>query len=109
MITRYEYDGDRLVGSVTEREPEWSRADVEALDALRQVREAVGPHGYPMDEAMSPDGDPSSWDALYEWVPLPPAVDHAQAAQNRFIEAYRKQHPDADMSAMRWRLEKRMK
>lgn len=109
MVTRYEYDGDRLVGSVTEREPEWSRSDVEALDALRQARASIGAHGFPMDEALSPDGDPSSWDSTYEWVAMPPVVDHAQAALDRSITAYRKKYPDADMGALRWRLEKRMK
>ena len=108
VVTRYEYDGDRLVGSVTEREPEWSRADVEALDAIRQARAMVGPHGYPMDVAMSPEGDRSSWESKYEWVVGPPVVDHAQAALDRTIAAYKKKYPNAEMGALRWRVEKRM-
>ena len=105
-VTRYEYDGDgRVVGSVTTREPEWCRADVEALLAFIESGR-VGPHGHPLSEAMSRDGDPSNPDATIRWhVPLP-SIDFAQQALDREKRAYAKKYPDADMNALRWRVEK---
>lgn len=97
---------DLLVGSVTEREQEWARSDVESLIAFMQSKQ-VGPHGFPMDIATSPLGDPSNPDREWEWhVPLPsldyPSRELAKA-QKKYSDAY----PDADLSALLWRVERR--
>lgn len=95
-----------MIGSVTERESEWSRSDVESLIAFMESQR-VGPHGHPMDEAVSPDGDPSNRDRKWDWhVPLP-TMDFAQAALDRAKDGYKKSYPDADLGALRWRVEKR--
>lgn len=105
--TTYEYDDyGRLVGSVTEREPEWSREDVEALIALMEAKR-VGPHGHPMDEAVSRDGDPSNPDRKWDWVVPLPTVDFPQQALDREKKRYSKSYPDAEVEALRWRVEKR--
>lgn len=106
-FTEYEWDGDRLVGSVTWREPEWSTDDVNALLALREYRRLTGPHGQQMDEAMSPDGDPSNPDAKFRWVAGLPSVDFAQKAINVEQDNYKKKYgDDADMGSMRWSVRK---
>ena len=97
------YDGDRLVRAVTVREREFTDDDLAAL--LERVP-PVGKHGWPVDEAMSPDGDSSSWNAKYRWHVPPPSVDFAQKALDQAQEAYRKQYPDADLGALRWRVER---
>lgn len=107
MVTRHTYDeGGRLVASVTEREPEWSRTDVESLIAYMETQR-VGPHGYPMNMATSRAGDPSNPDREFDWVAPLPDLDHATAALERMKTAYKKAYPDADMSALIWRVEKR--
>lgn len=106
-VTTFEYDDDgRLVGAVTEREPEWSSSDRESLLALLEASR-VGPHGHPMSEATSPLADPSNWDREYEYVVPPPALDFAQDALNKRKQAYRDQYPDKDLSALVWRVERR--
>lgn len=101
-ITECEYDDGRLVRAVTRREPEWSAVDRESVLAVLERRRMIGPHGHPIDEAMSPDADPSSWDAKYKYVVLPPRRDYAQKALTDEQEAYRKKYPDADMSSLKW-------
>lgn len=99
------YDGDRLVRSVTVREREYTDDDLVAL--VESARQAPrGSHGWPVDEAMSADGDPADWGAKYRWHVPPPAVDFAQKALDQAQDAYRKQYPDADLGALRWRVEK---
>lgn len=92
-FTRYEYDGDgRLVGSVTEREPEWCRADVEALIAYIEMGR-VGPHGQPMSEATSRLADPANpereWDYAVEAV-----TDFAARRESEFRRGYQAAYGD---------------
>ena len=105
-VTEYEYDEDgRLVGSVTTREPEWSADDVNALLAFLDSKR-VGSHGHPLSESMSPDADPASRDAKYRYVVPNPSVDFAARALSNAQDAYRKKYPEADMSSLRWRVER---
>lgn len=94
---------------MTYREPEWSRDDVVALAAVVERREMTGSHGHPITDAMSPDGDPSRMERKWDWhVPLP-SVDFAQRAIDRARDAYARKYPEADMGAMRWRVEKQQR
>lgn len=95
----------RLVGSVTERDPEFSRVDVEALLAYTESQR-VGQHGHPMSEAISPLGDPSNPDREWDWhVPLP-VKDFAQDELDRVKKRYKDAYPDADLGSLLWRVEK---
>lgn len=106
-VTRYEYDQEgRLVGSVVEREAEFSRVDVESLIAYVESQR-VGSHGYPMSEATSPDGNPSSADRKWDWVVGLPDRDFVHQALNSAKKAYREAYPDAEMDSLLWRVEKR--
>lgn len=108
-VTRYEYDdAGRLEASVTEREPEWSRADVESLIAFREAQR-VGPHGHEMSVAVDPLGDPSNPAREWDWVVPLPVKDFAQEALDREKKRYSDTYPDADMGALRWRVEKRQR
>lgn len=101
-MTRYEYDdAGRLVGSVTEREPEWSRTDVEALIAFLE-NGRVGPHGQPMSEATSPLANPGNPDRQWGYE-VDVYTDFAAQAEQREREAFKKAYgDDVDMSALRW-------
>lgn len=96
-----------VVRAASYSEPEWSPGDIAALVAVREQRKLIGPHGWPIDEAMSPDGDPSSWDAKYQWVVPPPSVDYAQRAIDIKKAEYAKEYPNVDMNSLRWRVERR--
>lgn len=102
MVTRYEYDaGGRLIAAVEERDPEWSRADVEALIAHVELQR-VGPHGQPMAEATSPLANPASPDRQWEYE-VDVYEDFAAAALAKEQEAYKRAYgDDVDMSKLRW-------
>ena len=106
-VTRYEYDdAGRMVASWTEREAEFSREDVEAMLAFQEMQR-VGPHGHPMSEATSPEGDPSNRDRKFTWVVPPPDLDFAQDALEKAIDKFKKTYPDANPNAYKFRVEKR--
>lgn len=89
------------------REPEFRSADVALLRGwLREDLVPRGEHGHPLSEAMSSDADPSSRAAKYRYVAGLPVTDFAQDALNEAREGYRRSYPDADLSALRWRVEK---
>lgn len=92
-VTRYEYDEDgRLVSAVTEREPEWCRADVEALIAYLEMGR-VGPHGQPMSEATSPLADPANPNRKWGYE-IEVWTDFAARAESQFKKEYRERYGD---------------
>lgn len=102
------YEGDRLVKTVTVREPEYRPEDLSVLLSwLRDDLEPRGSHGHLLADAMSPDADPGKRDAKYRFVAGPPVVDFAAKALADRQAAYLKQFPDADMSYLRWSVERR--
>lgn len=105
-VTRYEYDEDgRLITSITEREPEWCRADVEALIAYIEMGR-VGPHGQPMSEATSWEANPSNKDRTIGYE-VDVQTDFAAVALSEFKKAYKKQYgDDADMENLRFIVKK---
>jgi hypothetical protein len=92
-VTTYEYDGDRLVSSVTVREAEWSSGDVAALIAARRRANVKrSPTGYTVAEAT----DPANRDAFFvkrnaDGVPTPKrdySVHALTRAQEDFYRAF---------------------
>lgn len=104
--TRYEYDDDgRLSGSVTQREAEWSRTDVEALIAYIDLHR-VGPHGQPMGEATSQDGNPSNRERKWDYVAEPWTDFAARAlakAKHEFKQSY---GDDAPVEEIIWQVKR---
>lgn len=97
------YDGSGRVVSVrVERESEWTPEQVALVMGVEEYERSLGRHGQPMDEAMSPDSDPSNRNGarIYKaGVPTvtpegkviyAPLVDYAQRAQDDAMEAYKK-------------------
>lgn len=97
------YDGSGRVVSVrVEREPEWSSEQVSLMLGVQAYERSLGPHGQPMDEALSPDSDPSNRNGARIYragVPVvtpegktiyAPVVDWAQRTQDEAMENYRK-------------------
>lgn len=53
-VTHYEYDGDRLVRSVSVSEPVWSPEDVALLVASKQYERSLDENGVPISESTDP-------------------------------------------------------
>jgi hypothetical protein len=106
-IVEYEYDENgRLARALSTREPEFSEDDVALLLAHIRHQRSIQPHGYTLDEAISPEADPSNRKGAYYFRAGAPYIDFAEKArldeQRKFREAY----PDADLSAYIFPIEK---
>lgn len=87
--------------SVTVQEPRFTAEDKAVLLASRRLQNAArGDHGLLIAEATDPDNQ-------FAFEVDNPVMDWAAKTRNEFIEAYKKKHPDADMSALHIRVRKR--
>lgn len=94
-------DADGNVLSVTVTEPRFTPSEVDVLIASRRLeREPRGAHGLPMSEVTDPANQ-------YAYRVPEPDMDFAQAKLNRERDMYKKANPDADMSALVFRVERR--
>jgi hypothetical protein len=88
-VTTFEYDGDRLVRSVTVREGEFDADEVAVLLASRRVEQDMGSHGVPMSEATDPEN------AGKFVINDRPRVDYVRLAIQAKQDAYYGQYPSA--------------
>ncbi|MGC5019009.1 hypothetical protein [Micromonospora sp. DT47] len=98
--TSYEYDGGRLVRSVTVRESEWSDADRAWMAALVGYRATLCPCGcgHLADDTLAHEDDGR------RWVAPPPARCRARTA----LAIAQAQHQDSPQpEALLWRVERR--
>ena len=86
--TFYQYDGDRLVSSVTESQ--WDEEQVALLLAEEQITRLTGPNGEWMPEATSDAADPMSYSG-WRYVPTGPFTNQAEKARLDALEAHRKE------------------
>lgn len=94
-MTTYVYDGDRLVRSVTVREPEFD--EHERVLQLAASRRVVGDHGIPLDVAM----DPANQFAFK--APKKPLMDWAEKAQKDDMDSYYATRPKGESrNGHRW-------
>lgn len=91
-----------LVGvTVVTREPEYTDEDRARLIALRRLEQELGPHGYPMSEAM----DPANQFAFEGYEK--PRTDFVEKARKDAMDAYYKRYPDADRNGHIWGVKRR--
>lgn len=83
--TRYVYDGDRLVESVTVRSPEFTADDLALLRASVE-RDRTNQYGVPLDEAYDKKN-------INKWHGAS-MVDFSAAVVDRYKDQLRKQYPD---------------
>lgn len=101
-MTTFEYEGDRVVRSVTVREPEWSPDELAVmLEFLHDEREPRGSHGHRLSEAMSVDANPQRRDAKYRYV-AEPGTDFAAQALVKAQQEWQRAFPDGDASTLLW-------
>lgn len=114
----YDDDGVLLYTRVL-RESQWTPEQVALVMGVRAFEKLIGPHGQPMDEATSPDADPSSRDNKYVYkagvlTTTPeglfvraPMRDFAEQAKSHAEEAWRKAGGEAaDNAGIFWPIEK---
>jgi len=98
-VTTYEYDGDRLVRSVTVRESEFTPDEVALRLALGRVKAVPRNRlGVPLSEAMDPANQ-------FKFQPLDkPEMDWSEKVVEDKKDAYYKARPDANRNGHRWGL-----
>lgn len=114
----FDDDGNLLYTRV-ERESEWTPDQVSLVMGVRAFTKMIGPHGFPMDEATSPDADPSNRENKYVYkagvlTTTPeglfvrsPLRDFVKQAEVHAEEAWRKAGGDnADNAGIFWPIEK---
>jgi hypothetical protein len=101
-FTRHEYVDGVLVGSVSEREPEWSRDELDMMLAYERVMADMGPHGHPMSEATDPQANPAAEGGWVYKANSYPKTDYAARAIDRARDAYYKANPDVDRAGDVW-------
>ena len=87
-------------------ESEWSQDQVDALLGYLAYMDDLGPHGQPLSEAMSPNGDAANRLSAYYYEAGNPVIDHAAKAVAVKREQYKKANPDADLSYLRFPVKK---
>jgi hypothetical protein len=102
QFTAYEYDGDRIVGTVTTLEPEFDAGQVALLVAYRDLVGDRGSHGLPLSETTDPRADPSAWGGWHYEANQSPRKDYAGIAIAQAQDAYYKAHPDEPRGGHGW-------
>lgn len=96
-MTLHEYEGDRVVASVTAREPEFSPEDVAALLASRRAEaEPRNAYGVLVSDATAKENQ-------YAFS-AEPITDFAVVAVERAREKIKKDFPETDMAGWMWRV-----
>jgi hypothetical protein len=91
--TEYFYEGDRLIGSVTTREPEWDTSQVDLLLALHAFNADIGSHGHSLAKATSEAANPNNYESPLRYVGKGPFTDWAKKAELDKQDAYRAEFP----------------
>jgi hypothetical protein len=96
--TVFEYDGDRLIRTVTTREPEFDAAEVAYLLASREIESAPkNALGFPLEVAI----DPANSGRFV--APTMPTTDFAVKALEDSKELYYSYDPSASRNGHVWR------
>lgn len=95
-VTSFEYEGRRLVRSVTVREPEFTERDRFLILAQRRDDDLPrNDYGVLRSEATDPAN-------AYAWEAVGPTVDFVEATVARAQEKYKRDWPDADTAGHLW-------
>jgi hypothetical protein len=104
-FTCHVYEDGVLVGSVTEREPEFDADQRALLLAHMALERDKGSHGQPMSEATSSLADPSMRGKKGGWhyeANQIPRTDWAAKAVGAAQEAFYKKYPDSPRHGHLW-------
>lgn len=118
--TRFIYDDSgRVVQAITTQESEFDAEQLALLRAAVEWRESLGPHGHPIEEAMSPLADPTKRGGTHYYVAgqeitrpdgtkkRVPLVDHAKKAEMDAVDAYRAAAGEnANLNGLVWPVER---
>lgn len=99
-MTTFEYDGDRLVRSVTVREPEFTAAERARLLAARRHKASLNRLGIPWDEATDPANQ-------FAFEGTGPVTDWSEKAFEDHKARYYKEWPDANRNGHTFNVRRR--
>jgi hypothetical protein len=103
QFTSYEYDDEgRLVGTVTEAEPEFDAEQLALLISYEDILADRGSHGLPLSETTDPQADPAKWGGWRYEANKSPRIDYAGQAIAKAQDAYYKAHPDEPRGGHGW-------
>jgi hypothetical protein len=102
QFTAYEYDGDRIVGTVTTLEPEFDGEQLALLRAYMDLTGDRGSHGLPLSETTHPDANPAVRGGWHYEANESPRIDYAGQAIGKAQDAYYKAHPDEPRGGHGW-------
>lgn len=107
-VTEFVRDANgNVVQEVHHRESEFDDEQRDWLIAYARYKSELGPHGFLMSEATSPDADPSKDGGTFKFVAREkPTTDWAKKAELDRVDAYKKKHPDANLNGLIFRVEK---
>jgi len=101
-FTEYIYDGDRVAGTVTHREPEFTDEWRELVLAHLRIEQDRGPHGQPMSEATDADANPSKAGGWHYEANPSPRIDFAAKALTDAQEKFYAAHPKLSRAGHLW-------
>lgn len=78
----------------------WGQFDFELVAAVDAYDQAVGPHGYPMWEALDPGLNPNEYASEWRVQVDEPVVDWVEKARRDAEAVYRKQHPNDTLNGL---------
>lgn len=84
-MTRLTPDGEG--GFFVEREPEFSRGDIDLLEAARRAEESISPRGFTLEEEFDPANK-------FRFQGAEPRRNYAVAAQAEAERDFRAKYPD---------------
>lgn len=105
---KYVFEDDRVVGEEHTPEPEWSQDDRDLVMAQWLHEKSLGPHGFPMSEAVSNEGNLNNPDGSYWWRVTDPdgRIDWAEKAAEDARERFRERFPNESMNGRLFPVEK---
>lgn len=100
-VTEYVYEGDRLIRSVTTREPEFTQRDTNYFLAFEALEAELGSHGFPMSEATAKTNEHAFVAAEM------PTIDFAAQSIGAAQDAYYRSWPNAPRHGHLWSTRKK--
>lgn len=102
----FDADGNLLRVTVSRAEPEFTSEQVDLLLASELLEADIGPHGFLLSEATSPDADPANPNATRRYVGRSkPTVDRVEKARLDAADAFKAKYKDANLNGLIFRVD----
>lgn len=93
-------DGNRVIGHTVVTESPWDDEQVDLFLAYEAYMASLGPHGFPIAEAMSDDANPTNYSGGYRYVSDRVFTDWAEKARLDAQDRYKADNEKANMNGL---------